>query len=152
MSTAASPPAEPWVSIEPRFNHTTAIDPEVEWALGAGRGSYFAPGRQQRWIPVAIELQGISIKEFAAGTEFLDDGPSRTMWQASLRISPLCLRAESSGGDTVFCAAMVTGGFFEFLRRNERLGKIVLNVALGLPLGTESLGPSLTTNSGHSQP
>jgi hypothetical protein len=147
MSTpGADPPAPRWVATEPRFADVPGLDPELEWALGAGQQNFFAGGRQDRWMPVAIELQGISLEEFAAGTGFLDDGPSRTMWQASVRISPPYAPGAATQVDTIFFTAMVTPGFFEFFKRNDKLREVVRNVVLGLPLGAESLGPDLPTN------
>jgi hypothetical protein len=160
MSALRSDPPKPeWRWSDPSFEHVASVDPEVEWALGPGREVFFPRasigpyGPQRRWMPVAIELKGISVKDFAQGTAFLDDGPSRAMWQASVRVSPLHSERQDSRTETAFCTAMVTPGFFEFLRRNEKLSKIVIGVTLSLPLGTESLGPSLSTNnSGLGQP
>ena len=148
MSASDSDSSEArWVTTDPTFSDVPGLDPELEWALGAGQQSFFAAGKQDRWMPVAIELQGISLEEFAAGTGFLDDGPSRTMWQASVRISPPYLPDAGNQTDTIFVTAMVTLGFFEFFKRNDKLREVVRNVVLGLPLGAESLGPGLATNS-----
>lgn len=155
MSTPSQsqPPASDWAWSDPRYTQAPGVDPELEWALGVGKDAFFSPGRQQRWMPVMIELLGISVDEFAAGTGFLEDGPSRTMWQASIRVSPLYGAAQESPGEGTFCTAMVKPGFFEFLRRSESLNKVVVGVTLGLPLGAESLGPDIAlANSGHSQP
>lgn len=146
------PPSSRWTWTDPRYASSPGIDPELEWALGAGKDTFFSSGRQQRWMPVMVELQGITIAEFAAGTGFLDDGPSRTMWQASVRVSPLYDGAEQAASDMAFCTAMVKPGFFEFLRRSDGLKKAVVAVSLGLPLGAESLGPTTPVNSsGQSQ-
>lgn len=155
MSTPdrGQPPGSAWTWSEPRYTQVSGVDPELEWALGAGKDAFFASGRQQRWMPVVIELLGISIDEFAAGTGFLEDGPSRTMWQASVRVSPLYEAVEENPSEVAYCTAMVKPGFFEFLRRSESLSKVVAGVTLGLPLGAESLGPDIPlANSGHSQP
>lgn len=152
MSTAGSDqPDASWVQTEASYAEIPGLDPELEWALGAGQQSFFAAGKQDRWMPVAIELQGISLEEFAAGTGFLDDGPSRTMWQASVRVSSPYQPGDGSQSDIIFCTAMVTPGFFEFFRRNEKLRDAVRNIVLGLPLGAESLGPNLPLNARHSQ-
>jgi hypothetical protein len=154
MSAAAPPrPSSEWAWSEPRHTQAPGIDPELEWALGAGKDTFFAAGRQQRWMPAMIELHGISVEEFAAGTGFLEDGPSRSMWQASVRVSPLYETVEDEAGEITYCTAMVKPGFFEFLRRSESLTKVVAGVTLGLPLGAESLGPDIPlTNAGQSQP
>jgi hypothetical protein len=155
MSTPgkSDPPASNWVWSDPTYAQVRGVDPELEWALGAGKDAFFTAGRQQRWMPVVIELVGISVDEFAAGTGFLEDGPSRTMWQASIRVSPLYEVVEEASGEGTFCTAMVKPGFFEFLRRSESLGKVIVGVTLGLPLGAESLGPDVASpNAGHSQP
>jgi hypothetical protein len=147
------PPASEWAWSDPTYAQVPGLDPELEWALGVGRDSFFAAGRQQRWMPVMVELLGISVSEFAAGTAFLEDGPSRTMWQASVRVSPLYEAVEESPSEIAYCTAMVKPGFFEFLRLNEALSKVVVGVTLGLPLGAESFGPDIPlANSGHSQP
>lgn len=154
MSTPSrgQPPSSGWTWSDPQYAQVPGMDPELEWALGVGRDSFFAAGRQQRWMPVMVELLGISVDEFAAGTGFLEDGPSRTMWQASVRVSPLYDAVEDQG-DITFCTAMVKPGFFEFLRRSESLTKVVVGVTLGLPLGAESLGPDIPlANAGHGQP
>ena len=151
--THDEPPSSGWRRTNPRHATIEGLDPEVEWALDVGRDTFFAAGRQQRWMPVMIELRGITVAEFAAGTGFLDDGPSRTMWQASIRVSPLHESIEQGSSDTAFCTAMVKPGFLEFLRSSEGLKKTVVGVSLGLPIGAESLGPAVpVNNSGHTQP
>lgn len=150
--TRGQPPSPEWTWSEPTYAQVPGLDPELEWALGAGKDAFFSAGRQQRWMPVIVELLGISIEEFAAGTGFLEDGPSRTMWQASVRVSPLYEAVEESASEIAYCTAMVKPGFFEFLRRSESLGKVVVGVTLGLPLGAELFGPDIPLNSGHSQP
>jgi hypothetical protein len=146
-------PGSTWTWSDLTYAHVPGVDPELEWALGAGKDAFFAAGRQQRWMPVVIEVMGISVDEFAAGTGFLEDGPSRTMWQASVRVSPLYEVAQQASGEGTFCTAMVKPGFFEFLRRSESLSKVIVGVTLGLPLGAESLGPDISSrNAGHSQP
>ena len=152
MSAAGSDPSgSEWIWKAPSYADTPGLDPELEWALGAGQQSFFAAQRQDRWMPVTIELQGISLEEFTAGTGFLDDGPSRTMWQASIRVASPYLPNADRQTDTIFLNAMVTPGFFEFFKRNERLRETVRNIVLGLPLGAESLDPSLPINSRQSQ-
>jgi hypothetical protein len=147
------PPSSRWVWSDPSYVLQPGLDPELEWALGVGKDAFFAPRRQQRWTPVMVELQGISVDEFAAGTGFLEDGPSRSMWQASVRVSPLHEATEGSPDERTFCTAMVKPGFFEFLRRSENLGKVVVGITLGLPIGAESLGPTIPlTNPGQKQP
>lgn len=130
-----------WSHDERTFAQLPGVDPDVEWALGSGRDTFFGFGRQQRWVPVLVELQGISVDEFAAGTSFLDDGPSRTMWQASVRVSKLYDAAVSGESRSAFCTAVVTQGFFEFLKFNESLQKVVAGVTLSLPVDLESLAP-----------
>jgi hypothetical protein len=153
MSADPPPPSSDWTWSDPTYSQVPGLDPELEWGLGAGKDALFAPTRQQRWMPVMIELQGISVAEFAAGTSVLEDGPSRTMWQASVRVSPLYETAQDEAGEITYCTAMVKPGFFEFLRLNESLTKVVVGVTLGLPLGAESLGPDIPlTNAGSSQP
>jgi hypothetical protein len=153
MSDPGSSPSSQWAWTEPRYATTPGVDPELEWALGSGKDTFFAGGRQQRWMPVMVELQGITVAEFAAGTGFLDDGPSRTMWQASIRVSPVHEGIEDGASDIAYCTAMVKQGFFEFLRQSETLKKTVVGITLGLPIGAESLGPTIpVNNSGHTQP
>jgi hypothetical protein len=68
-------------------------------------------------------------------------------------VSPLYETAQDEAGEITYCTAMVKPGFFEFLRLNESLTKVVVGVTLGLPLGAESLGPDIPlTNAGSSQP
>jgi hypothetical protein len=153
--SAATPdkPASEWVWSDPRYAPPPGVDPDLEWALGAGKDTFFSPGRQQRWTAVMIELQGISVDEFAAGTAFLEDGPSRTMWQATVRVSPLSWADAESADNITYCTAMVKPGFFEFLRHSDSLTKVVVGVTLGLPLGAESFGPDIPpVSSGQSQP
>jgi hypothetical protein len=149
MSAPSREPSSRWVHSDLRYATTPGVDPELEWALGPGKDTFFTLERQQRWVPVMIELQDMTVAEFAAGTGFLDDGPSRTMWQANVRVSPLYESTEDAPGLS-YCTAMVKLGFFEFLRRSDSLKKSVVGVSLGLPLGAESLGPTVpVTNSGH---
>jgi hypothetical protein len=104
-------------------------------------------------MPVMVELRGIGVDGFAAGTGFLEDGPSLAMWQASVRVSPLYDAVEENAAEITYCMAMVKPGFFEFLRRSEGLAKVVVGVTLGLPLGAESPAPAIPlANPGHSQP
>jgi len=151
MSAPASDSPTPrWVWTERAFVQLPGIDPDLEWALGSGKPTFFGRGRQQRWISVLVELQGISVREFAAGTEFLDDGPSRAMWQASVRVLNLYDEHEPGRSDIAFCTAMVSQGFFAFLKRSEGLRKVVIGITLSLPLDNESLAPAFAgPNSGH---
>lgn len=151
MSTSGSDPRpSPWVEVERTFAQLPGIDPDLEWALGSGRPTFFREGQQRRWISVLLEVQGVSAGEFAAGTGFLDDGPSRTMWQASVRVLDLYDEHQPDESGVTFLTALVSQGFFEFLRRSDRLQKIVIGLTLSLPLGVESFGPSLANaNSGH---
>jgi hypothetical protein len=152
MSDPGSPsPATQWVWADRAFAQLPGIDPDLEWALGSGRPTFFGQGRQQRWIPVLVELQGISVDEFAAGTGFLDDGPSRTMWQTSVRVLHLYDDEEPGRSETTFCTAMVSQGFFEFLKLSESIRKFVIGITLSLPLDNNSLAPGFKgTNSGQS--
>jgi hypothetical protein len=143
---APSHPAEPpggarWIEAESSYVHIPGMDPYVEWAVGAGRAHFFKEGRQQRWLPVAIRLNGISPREFADGNQFVEDGQSLALWRASVRVSPLYTSAERSKGE-IFCTAMVSQGFFEFMKRNGRLRDFVARVTVGLPLDRESLPPN----------
>jgi hypothetical protein len=151
MSTPGSDSRpSPWVVADRTFAQLPGIDPDLEWALGSGRQTFFKGGRQRRWISVLVEVQGVNAEEFAAGTGFLDDGPSRTMWQASVRVLDLYDTHQPDSDGITFLTAMVSQGFFEFLKRNDSLQKIVIGLTLSLPLGSESLGPSFAnSNSGN---
>jgi hypothetical protein len=132
----------PWRSADPTFARLPGIDPDLEWAVGSGISNFVARGARPRWIPVVVELRGLAAAEFAAGS-FIEDGPSRTMWQLSVRVSPLSRDEQANAQGVVFCAAMVTLGFFEFLRRGDKLPEFIVGMTLSLPLGQESLGPDL---------
>lgn len=138
-------PAGPWLSAESTFTSLPGIDPDLEWALGYGTSNFLVPDRRPRWIPLVFELQGLTAEEFATGDKFIEDGPSRTMWQLSVRVSPLSRDEPADAHGPVFCAAMVTLGFFEFLKRSESLRKFIVGMTLSLPLGPESLGPDFPT-------
>jgi hypothetical protein len=144
--------AAEWVEAESSYAHIPGMDPYVEWALGAGRPHFFREGRQQRWLPIAVRLNGISPRDFADGNIFVEDGQSLALWRASVRVSPLYTEPER-GADEIFCTAMVSQGFFEFMKRNGRLREFVARVTIGLPLDAESLPPSnAVKETGNGQP
>src|SRR5690606_32480166 len=124
----------------------------TEWALDAGKGSFFPSGRQQRWLPVLVRLNGISPRDFADGQHFVDDGQSLAMWRASVRVSPLYIDDRHDRRQP-YCTAMVRPGFFEFMKRSRKLRESVARITIGLPLDSESL-PTADANrdSGNGQP
>jgi hypothetical protein len=150
--TPEPPGAAEWVEAESSYAQIPGMDPYVEWALGAGRPQFFREGRQQRWMPVALRLNGISPQDFADGGLFVEDGQSLALWRASVRVSPLYANAER-GPNEAFCTAMVRQGFFEFMKRSGRLREFVARVTIGLPLDAESLPPSnASKEAGNGQP
>lgn len=138
-----------WRQADPVYSQLPNVDPRIEWALGPGRNQFFRPGRQDRWMPVLVELQGTTVREFARGERFFDDARSLTWWQESIRTSPLYLDPddEEEAAEQAHFSAMVRQAFFEFLKRNERLNNAVASITLGLPLDEESLGFPASTNS-----
>lgn len=153
--TASSGTAQPadageWGQAEPSYAHIPGMDPYVEWALGAGRPHFFMPGRQRRWIPILVRLNGISPDDFADGQQFVDDGQSLALWRASVRLSPIY---RGRGVHEPYCTAMVTPGFFEFMKRSDKLRQSVTRVTIGLPLDAESLpAPENSKDAGNGQP
>jgi hypothetical protein len=138
--------ASGWVEAASNYAQIPGMDPYAEWALGTGRQHFFRPqaGRQQRWLPVLIRLNGISPQAFVDGQSFVDDGQSLSLWRGSIRLSPLYARRESDSKEP-YCTAMVRLGFFEFLKRNETLRAVVTRITIGLPLDAASLPSSENT-------
>ena len=138
-----------WRQADPVYSQLPNIDPRIEWALGPGRDHFFRPGRQDRWMPVLVELKDMTVREFARGERFFDDARSLAWWQESIRISPLYLEPEDDedSKDETHFTAMVRQTFFEFLKRNEPLNNAVASITLGLPLDEESLGFPTSANS-----
>ena len=121
-------------------------DVYVEWALGAGRADFFASEDQQIWIPVLLELTGISAEEFASGEPFAPI--DKRSWQEAVRVPDLYLAERRSGQDhepdTIYLTAVVQEVFFlDFLESNDRLQKAVSRLKLGSPLDRRSLDPGL---------
>ncbi len=150
--TPEQPGAAQWVEAESSYAHIPGMDPYVEWALGAGRANFFREGRQQRWMPVALRLNGINPRDFADGGKFVEDGQSLALWRASVRVSPLYTEPGRDPAET-YCTAMVRQGFFEVMKRSGRLREFVARVTIGLPLGAESLPPAnASQEAGNGQP
>jgi hypothetical protein len=142
-SDTSEPPAESeWVTVDSSYANIPGMDPYVEWALGAGRAHFFLEGRQQRWLPVLLQLRGVSPGEFADGHGFIEDGQSLALWRASIRVDSLYAEREQEEDGDTYCTAMVRPGFFEFMRRSARLRESVARVTIGLPLDAESLPPA----------
>ena len=116
----------------------------VEWALGAGRADFFASEDQQVWIPLLLELTGISAAEFASGELFAPI--DKKTWQESVRVPGLYLDERGLGYgrdcETVYLTALVQEVFFlDYLESNARLQKAVSRLKLGAPLDRRSLDP-----------
>jgi hypothetical protein len=126
-----------WREAESRNTNYPGADPYLEWATGAGRTSYFLPGRQDNWLPVLVLLRGITAKEFASGENLPVDFD---FWKISVRVPDFYVSApEVPGEQETYCTALVTEHFFELLNDNETLRNFVPQITLGLPLGAESL-------------
>ena len=91
--------------------------------VGAGRAHFFREGRQQRWLPVApARLKGISPRDFADGGQCSSMTVRASPCGAHrVRVSPLYTSPRRSEVARTFCTAMVSQGFFEFMKRNGRL-------------------------------
>jgi hypothetical protein len=122
-----------WKKVERRFGRVAGVDPYVEWALGPGRTHYFLPDPQSHWIPILLQLQGITPSQFAEG-----QGLNVDNWHTMVLVADSFLDAPELDG---FCTALVTESFFRELKTNRAVSKRVAQIRLSLPLDKESLPP-----------
>jgi hypothetical protein len=106
------------------------------WALGPGRAAYFAQSGEDAWLPVLVELDGVSVAEFASGTSFFSDKERISAWQLSVRVDPLIEKYADFLKQLNFVTALVREEFFDLLDEpeNERLRMAIPFVSLGPPL------------------
>jgi hypothetical protein len=128
-------------SDEQGYREARGIDPYIAWALGPGRPHFFLRGRQNEWMPVLVRLRGISARDFAAGSLFIEDPERRKRWQESVHVSPLFIESPAAADAAPYCTAMVREEFFGFVKSDEQVRAVVDGVTLGLPLDSESLPP-----------
>jgi len=123
------------------------VDPAADWALGPGIDYFFLPWRKNKdWLPIVILLEGITPKDFLAGT-FLP-GAERPELSDVFQFSELGPEEEAAlhGEGAYYMASAHKNFFFEVLADRsyqEALSKHVKDVTIGLPLDAISLPPSL---------
>jgi hypothetical protein len=118
------------------------IDSAIDWALGAGRGSFFGPGRQQDRIPIVVLLNGISASGFAQGDLFIETDDERISWRASVSVPAFYTDAPADPAPGLgYVTAMVRTNVPGLLQTNARLRGFIARISIGLPLGEESLPP-----------
>jgi hypothetical protein len=147
--------AADWTKDESRNKNYPGADPYLEWATGAGRTSYFRPGRQQKWLPVLVRLSGITAKEFAEGSQL--PLPDRGSWTSSVKVPDFYTSAPPIPGQKEsYCTALVTENFFKLLNDVKELKGAITQITIGLPIGLESLSPAMqeaaSKTSGDKQP
>lgn len=142
-----------WSWADPVYANVPGVDADAEWALGDGKAQFFPAGRQDRWIPVLVQLHKPTMRAFIGGRSFIDDARSLSWWQDSVRVSPLYGEDQQIATQATHFVAMVRQGFFEFLRQNDRLRAEVARVTIGLPLDAECFSPDFAPTAGaRSQP
>ena len=136
------------------------VDPNTDWVLGPvgshednsrvdelgpGGDYFFLPARKNgTWLPILVGLTGISVADFANGTQF-DKHPHevelKQQWLDCTRFYALDTDGPGGPDKEFFCAPAVTKLFFFLLHNYSALGDVVTSVTLGLPLDVEQLPP-----------
>jgi hypothetical protein len=120
-----------------RYARIPGVDPYVDWALNAGRESFFLKDRQQHWISVLLLVIGIDRDDFAEGKGFID--PEKLPeWKGAIRVFKFYEVQAIPAEEPRFVTALVTERFFEILEQNSLLQKHVARLSLGLPLDDEA--------------
>jgi hypothetical protein len=123
-------------AIDPQGSYSSipGVDPYIDWAFGAGSAFFVLSEKGQEWLPVLLQLSGISAREFAdvVRKRFADAR------DAVIRISELYSDPPAGLEASSYCTALVTRKFFEILRDDDALKKQVAGVALGPPLSPEA--------------
>lgn len=121
--------SEPSRKPQPRV----VIDPYIKWAQ-ATQFAYFFTGRYaERRIPVIIRLaEPLTAQQFARG-EWNPPG-KRDEWKSWLRIPARYEFPPLGAKGSRFCTASVTRRFFEELRIDSSLSRVVARVGLGVPI------------------
>ena len=106
------------------------------WALGSGRAAYFMLTGETERVPVLVELNGVTIEEFASGKLFFDDQEILARWQLAVSVAPLFKNLPEMAKGLNFVAALVTEDFFRLRDdpKNVKLQEAIPLVSLGPPL------------------
>ncbi|HJS30961.1 MAG TPA: hypothetical protein VJ924_03130, partial [Alphaproteobacteria bacterium] len=106
------------------------------WALGNGRTAYFMLSGEPRYLPVLIELSGVTIAEFVSGEKLFGDDTLIQSWRKAVSVAPLFADAYGPLKDLGFVVALVTEEFFKLRddSANSSLRRAIASVVLGSPL------------------
>src|SRR4051794_19943238 len=111
-----------WVNITERdwTINLDQLDPYAHWCLGEGLPYFLPAGETLKFIPVLIHLSdGVSSKDFAEASKFLDTSEDRQRWRSAVHVPPAFtefppeLQALHQIRHT---AAIVTRDFFDIIR------------------------------------
>ena len=117
------------------------FNPYVEWAWGPGRPYYFLPGLQpegKERMPVLLQLQGITAKDFVEGRSFIDDEGDRREWRESFHALFARITPDARAKDVSWVVGMVTQDISDIIA-SEKVSPFVQNTVLGRPLDARSL-------------
>lgn len=126
--------APEWTTESPLYPGLPDLDPYAEWTLGPGRQFFFAASGPPPWLPVLLQLEGVTPREFAEGKDFVDD-PDK--WRSMVSVPQLA----RDRNELRFCPALVKETFFNELATNTKLRKLVLDVQVSEPLHPASVPP-----------
>jgi hypothetical protein len=115
---------------DPPFSSIPGVDPFIDWAFGPGREFFVFADLDLEWLPVLIELRGMSARRFAGIIE-------EKSGQSAIRIPSLYTEPPAALEDSPHCTALVTERFFELLKGDDSLQGRVARVSLGPPLRPE---------------
>jgi hypothetical protein len=118
-----------WNQVQPHPEALAALDPYLEWAMQTNFAYYaYRDGGRVDWVPVILELQGITAQQFAAGEWRPPSNSQSWLW-----IPPVYGRPPAGLARSKFCTASVRLEFFRQLaERGSPLSKVVRRVALSL--------------------
>ena len=124
--------APDWIESRSRFADISAVDCYIDLALGTKEAGFFPAERQQEWMSVLLQLNGISASQFAAGTVVSDDDLAWLEWWRPLVHVPALYRRPVAGlGAQSHCTAYVQKRFFDELAAIPSLQKVLTRITRG---------------------
>src|SRR5262249_34762693 len=114
-----------WSTSEPTYSRWAGVDPAIDWVLGPGRRYFFVPGDQRQWFPVLLQLNKISARDLATGTNIFDSQAERDAWAATLRVPRFYIDPPKGLDKVKYCTAMVTEKFLQLVVSNELVPDLI---------------------------
>jgi len=126
-----------WKTGDPKYPKSPAFDPYIALALDKDR-SNFPLDTKEPWLPILVQLNGITAAQFKGGDGFIDVA-ELGKWSDAVSVPAFYIDPARGLENTTHCTAFVTEDFFRLLDGNKRASKLIIRVTLGLPLSQEVL-------------